>query len=85
MKNLDLYFKISKSRGGIYVQLWSRVKGFILSLGSPEKAYRNSVRLKELEELTEKQARLLTEIYAQLDRKRTEKEIPHRIPPLQRE
>lgn len=85
MRELDLYFKISKSRGGIYVQLWSRAKGFVLSLGSPEKAYSNSVRLKELEELTEKQARLLTEIYATTKDKKTEKEIPHRIPPLQRE
>ena len=49
----DLYFKKSKSRGKEYLQVWSRSKGFVVSLGSAEKCYCDSVRLKELSKQTE--------------------------------
>ena len=57
----DFYFKKSKSRGKEYMQVWYKNK-FCCSLGSAEKAYHNSVRLKELEEQTEQYKKILTEI-----------------------
>lgn len=59
----DLYFKKSTDRGGkVYMRVHSRKNGYVANIGSPEKAVRDSVRLKELEEQTEKYNKLLTEI-----------------------
>jgi len=57
----DKYFKVSKCRGNEYIQVWSRVDGFLVSLGSPEKAYKNSVRLATLEKQTESFDKIKTE------------------------
>ena len=57
-----MYFKKSKSRGKEYMQVWHKEKGFMCSLGSPEKAYKDSVRLAELEKQTETLAKIKTEI-----------------------
>ena len=81
----DLYFKTSKSRGKQYLQIWSRTKGFLVSLGSVEKCYSDSVRLKELKEQTEKYHILLTEIYKGTSNKMTENKYINEIPPLLRE
>ena len=69
----DLYFKTSKSRGKQYLQIWSRTKGFLLSLGSVEKCYSDSVRLKELKEQTEKYNNIKTEILRENNTYKTER------------
>lgn len=63
----ELYFKKSSMHGYIYLQVWKKNQPpqkdeLLCNLGSPEKAYKNSVRLKELELETEKLRKALTEL-----------------------
>ena len=56
-----MYFKKSKSRGKEYMQVWDKEKGFLVSLGPAEKAFKDSVELKELREQTEILNKIRTE------------------------
>jgi hypothetical protein len=60
----DYYFKINKTNGTEYVQIWKRVPGgkdeYVDSVGSPKKALSILVELKKLKEQTKKYEEILT-------------------------
>jgi predicted nucleic acid-binding OB-fold protein len=59
------FYKICKTNGEVYIQIWERTENgnrFVRSCGTAEKLCNNLVRLDSLKELTKKTGQNLTKI-----------------------